>query len=574
MGESIRERINELKKMNGFETDSEVINAIFQFKKTRGQAGRSKDFEYNEKNKGSFSQCFNGKRNFKPEDYLAIEYVLNTSMAYIIEGKGEVSKDFKPSGIRYAAFTDTQGNYEELMREDIVNSSDEYNKTLIDYMIEYESKNGFKYFAERDLLPLGKTGGYSHKVNCLSCDSNDRKKLLQVLCKVLPINLLIKYFDGFLDHNDIIFSNIDVNQNTSFTDEVIGEVIKREDFRNALINTKIINLDAYNKGVIRKNGESFGDGLFVNYFLTAMIKYALNHDIDDDIRSELINDALRINEESFKFVSSFAEEELIIDKYGFITNKFTSVYFGSVVIPSEVNVEISDCSNALLKQLNRQVHDYHEFISNHSKISVYENEILADKVNNEDYYRFFKLMNDKEIDFIPLYDKKQSNDKDLFIVKNGEKSRISNGTDRDLYEILAVIKMIDDICLKELDGKTYYLVDPSIYMFDGQVNYLMPKDVVVSNKYSNLVRFINDNAMWSLCEYRNIMKIKRFISLLKVYGIRKEEIEDFLNDFVVLSGEQVKAVDRTTERGKELAFKTLENRDWITIYHDSIVKEF
>ena len=323
MGSSIRNRINELKKINGYSTDADVIYAIYYFKKERGEIKKIKDFEYVDKNKGSFSQCCNGRRKFKPEDYLAIEYVLNTSMAYILEGKGEISKDFKPTGIRYAAYTDTIGNYEELIREDIINSSDEYNKMLIDYMIEYKSKNGFVYFAERNMLPLSGTGGYNYDSNCMHY--SDNKKLLIAICELLPINLLINYFDGFLNYIDIMRSQIDERNNTSFTDGVIEKAIERADLRETFASYRKINLDSFNN-VRLTNGKTLGEGLFVNYGLIAMIKYALNHNVNDDIRAELLNSAIKVNKESFAFVSTFAEEELKIDNYGFITNQYERIY--------------------------------------------------------------------------------------------------------------------------------------------------------------------------------------------------------------------------------------------------------
>ena len=131
-----------------------------------------------------------------------------------------------------------------------------------------------------------------------------------------------------------------------------------------------------------------------------------------------------------------------------------------------------------------------------------------------------------------------------------------------------------DISINELDGKTYFLVDPSIYMFENKVNYIMPKNILVSNKYSNLVRFINDNAMWALYDIRNKAKINRFIYLLKTYGIVKNELEDFIQSFITLSEEQALSIDKTSDRGKELALKTLENKAWVEIYRDNIVKEF
>ena len=574
MNTDIRKRIDELKKINGFETDADIIYAIYYFKKARGETGKIKDFEFVENNKGSYSQCFSGRRKFKEEDYLAIEYVLNTSMAFILEGKGEISKDFKPSGIRYAAFTDTIGNYEELIREEIINSSDEYNKMLIDYMIEYKSKNGFIYFAERNMLPLSCTGGYNFDSNCLNYFPNDNKKLLIVLCELLPLDLLIKYFDGFLNYQDIVYSQIDERQNTSFTDEVIAKAIEREDLRKALTTCRKINLDAYNRGIRLGDEKTLGEGLFANYGLSVMMKYVLNHDVDDSVRLELLEGAIKVNRESFEFASTFAEEELKIDKYGYITNQYGRIYYGSIAVPSEATVEISNQSTELLNQLNRQVRNYHEFISNHSKISVFANEVLADKQDNHVYYDFFKLMNGRGIKIIPLLKENATKDKDLFEVSNSEKSRIANGTDEDLKIVIRAIKLLDEISIKDLNGQTYYLIDPSIYMLGDQVNYIMPKDVCISNKYSNLVHFINDNAMWSFYETRNKVKIDRFIHLLKIYGLSKDELDEFIRDFIVLSEEQAQSIDKTSDRGKELALKTLENKAWIEIYYDSILKEF
>ncbi len=80
--------------------------------------------------------------------------------------------------------------------------------------------------------------------------------------------------------------------------------------------------------------------------------------------------------------------------------------------------------------------------------------------------------------------------------------------------------------------------------------------------------------MWTLYDIRNKAKINRFIYLLKTYGIVKNELEDFIQSFITLSEEQALSIDKTSDRGKELALKTLENKAWVEIYRDNIVKEF
>ena len=573
MENSIRKRIDKLKELNGFENDNDIIREIFYFKKSRGEIGKIQDFKFIENNKGTYSKYFNGTRKIKMEDYLAIEYVLNTSMAYVIEGKGEIPDTFQPKGIRYAAFSDTIGNYEELMHDNIANSSDEYNKTLIDYMIEFKSKNGFEFFAERDLIPLSSTGGYKLTSDCLSLHYSDNARLLRVLCEILPIHLLTKYFDGF-DHRELVFFGINETQNTSFSDDVISIAITRADLRKELAKCKTINLDEFNKGIRRLDGKSFGEGVFVNYGLTIMIKYALMHDVDDEIRTELLESAVRVNEEVFKYVSTFNDDELIIDKTGYLTGQYNRVYYGSIAIGSEINVEISERAKDLLQQLNRQVHDYHEYISRHSKISVFDNVIFADKKDNHEYYDFFKLMNRKGIKFVPLLKESKSKDKDMFEVSNSEKSTIASAKDKDLEEILKAIKQIDDISIDELNGMTYFLKDPSIYMLDGEMNYIMPKDIVISSKYSNLVRFLNENPMWFLYENNNTTRMNRFITLLKLYGLKRDELDVFFDSYKELSDEQAKSIAKTDVAGKETALKILKNKVWLEIYQDSIAEKF
>lgn len=574
MNESIRKRIDVLKEKCGYETDTEIIRAIFNYKREHGTTGKVKDFEYIEKNKGSFSQAFKGERDFKIEDYLAIESVLNTSMAYIIEGKGEISDSFKLCGIRYAAYTDTVGNYDELFRDDIVNSSDEYNKMLIDYMIEFKSKNGFIYFAKKNLLPLDACGGKSFSSNCLHYYRSDNTPLLKTLCEVLPVDLLMKYFDGFFHFREIEYIDIDGEHYTSFTDEVLSEAIKRSDLRNALVRTKTRNIDQFNKGVKRINGEMFGEGVFVNFGLTMMLRYALSHRVDDEIREELLEESLKANKKCFEWNYKFIDDELKINKYGFITNRYGSICFGSIVTPSEPLVEISEKSKDLLIRLNMEIDEFHNKISKQSKMSVFANKIYSDKKPNESYYAFFKFMNDECVKEIPLLKENLNGEKDIFEIENDEELIPANGTEETLKEIIKVFKRIDEVSLKRTSGNTYFLVNPSIYMVKEKVAYIMPKDIMISNKYSNLVRLLNENAIWYLLDPNKTTKIKRFVSLIKTYGIGRESVEQFLEDFMLISEEQANAIQNKSSSNKELALKALENKSWVQVYFNDIIKEF
>lgn len=572
MENDVRKRIDLLKNKNKIKSDNDLLVEIYKYKKKHGKNLKQDLSDFIDKNKGSYSKMFNGKREFKEDDYLAIEYVLNTSMAYIIEGKGEMPNSFKLKGIRYAAYTDTIGNYKDL-EENILNSSDEYNMTLLDYMMENKSKTGFKYFAELDLLPITRDQGNTYKPNQLTCYSTEKSLILKTMCELLPVDLLAPYFNCFVHSLDIYTAEQNRYQNPNLTDEVIAEAIKRDDLRKELTKTKIIDLNDFNKHVIRINGKPLGKGLFVNYIMTIMLRYALTHEVDDSIREELLENSIKINKESLNHAAAFVEDELKIDKYGFITDKHENVCYGSIVITPDSTADLSSNSKELLNQLNETIRCYQKYISSQSKITAFDNEIIAEKKDNPDYYSFFKLMNDNKIKTIPVFKKEQEN-KDYFEVANSNKSRLINGTDEAVFAIIGAIKEIDELSSQSLIGKTYFLVDPSIYVFGGLINYIIPKDIIVSNKYSNLVWVINVNAMWYLNQYDFRGRIKRFIHLLKLYGIKKEELNDFIDQFIEITNNQLNSLDKTNERGKEIALKMNDNKSFVDLYREDIIKAF
>lgn len=572
MDNSVRQRIDSLKKLNNIESDNDLIIEIYKYKKKYTKNIKNDLSDYVSKNKGSFSKMFNGTREFRPEDYLAIEFALNTSMAYIIDGKGEVPNSFIPSGIRYAAFTDTIGNYKDLS-ENLLNSSDEYNKTLLDYMIQYKSKNGFEYFAKLDLLPIAKNHENTYKPNQLVCYGIEKPTILKTMCELLSVDLLIPYFTCFVHTLDIYTFEHNSFQNPDFTDEVISEAIKREDLRKEIFKTKIIDLNEFNKHLVRINSKPLGKGLFVNYIVTIMIKYALTHKIDSSVREELLENSIKLNKDSLNHAAAFEVDELKIDKYGYITDKHEFACYGSIVVTPEPTIELSRNEEELLKQLNNTIHCYHKYISSQSKIISYNNEIIVEKKDNPEYYSFYKLMNDSKLKTVPVYLKEQDG-KDYFEVKNSNNSRLINGTDEAVFAIIEAIKEIDELSTRELNGKTYFVVDPSIYVCNGAINYIIPKDVVVSNRYSNFVWAINVNAMWYLNQHDPRRRINGFIHLLKLYGIKKEELNDFLNQFIEITNKQFNDIDRTSERGKEIAMKMMENKSFVDIYRENIIKAF
>ncbi|MBR2929858.1 MAG: hypothetical protein IKC32_01390 [Clostridia bacterium] len=110
-----------------------------------------------------FGKKIKGIKPFTESDIKAIERALGSSWVDLIEPlpvvPDEGREPFKPSGIRYAAYLDEEWLYEELFDTydadgytRVIKNTDEYGKTVIDYILEYGSDTGFAFIIKKGLL--------------------------------------------------------------------------------------------------------------------------------------------------------------------------------------------------------------------------------------------------------------------------------------------------------------------------------------------------------------------------------------------------------------------------------------
>ena len=110
-----------------------------------------------------FRKKIKGERSFTESDKKAIERALEMSWADIVEplpdSEIKKKKEFDPIGIRYAAYMDDESLYEELYAQldadeytHVLFNSDEYGKSVIDYLLEYRSVNGLRYMINKEFI--------------------------------------------------------------------------------------------------------------------------------------------------------------------------------------------------------------------------------------------------------------------------------------------------------------------------------------------------------------------------------------------------------------------------------------
>lgn len=110
-----------------------------------------------EKEKSNFSKMLKGQRPLKYEFIVPLEKIFGVSLARMLDEnayKLPVEKENVPfnKGFRYYAYLDNPDLYKEefdkLLAKDgksIMNNTDEFGKTFLDYVVEYQAVNGVRY---------------------------------------------------------------------------------------------------------------------------------------------------------------------------------------------------------------------------------------------------------------------------------------------------------------------------------------------------------------------------------------------------------------------------------------------
>lgn len=143
-------RFNEKK---GIESDKELLTMILENMDYKGSFS-----DFVERKKGNFSKMLSGKRKFTYDYIIAMEKIFKVPMAFIVEDISYEQKQFTKKGLQYVAITNTYGQFVSLGNDKnksgslVIYNLDEYGKTLIDYIIEYDAVEGVRYLYKEHQL--------------------------------------------------------------------------------------------------------------------------------------------------------------------------------------------------------------------------------------------------------------------------------------------------------------------------------------------------------------------------------------------------------------------------------------
>ena len=154
----LRKNLDAYMKIKGIGTYAELLLKI-------GRELDIKDDEiYNfpEHEKSNFSKMLNGTRPLKAEYIIPLEKILGVSLAKLLNEQLYIEPDPTEipylKGLQYYARLDDYDRYAELLKmttpsgDLVIKNSDEFNKSFLDYVIEYNAINAIRYLADHHNL--------------------------------------------------------------------------------------------------------------------------------------------------------------------------------------------------------------------------------------------------------------------------------------------------------------------------------------------------------------------------------------------------------------------------------------
>lgn len=535
----IRERLEKLRKSKGIKSNSDLLRMMYKDLRLEGKIDYQDSEEFVRKTKGSFSQMIdqaNG-RSFNQDFYLPLEKILDTSMVYLLEGRGEpMPENYHDRGIKYAAATDNEDNYKRLIEEDVYLEEDEYRWTLLDYILENNSKNGLEFVAKRGELPLTEYGCADPSCPGLQMNQHGAEELIEAMTKLCSTDSIVKYFNGYyFVENGRNPQTIQDEETTEIMNH-LAVMMKRKDVREKLSDYKRILLSKANPGIRDKFGNPLGNTAFVNMMFNLMLEYVFSTTakISEDIQIELLDKAYQLNEQVMPLILSLPFESYTIGRYGYIYNGRD--VFGSIALlgcdVSCLDQWTEDVRKSALK-LKSQIQDFSDKIVGKDRAVDMGREIRIPKQKNPAFYEFYEVM--KHCEWVAQYNQEKSVTEDWLRRPEGEPVTLSPNDNSALFlnalEVLAQIDAISESALGA--GKTY--VFPKInnrlfFALGDSVMGIAPTEIAIGSRYDNLAELLAQTCLlipgfnpWS-------NQTVNVANALKGYGIKKKEVKGVMDE--------------------------------------------
>lgn len=498
MSETRKDRIEERIRQAGYSNTSDFLRKMVAEAKVS-----SNPYEYYQKNKGNYNRAIQGERTFKEEEIVAIEKLLSTSFYDLLSGE---AKTFIPKGIRFAAYRDDPvllGNGKDA--DGLVREFDEYDRTLLDYILEFKSKNLFSYIVKNHYLQMSlDLGGYTYCGFSVQSSSNRRIVELALSCGDEEV------FDTLYPAVPIL-SRISNHQEWIFDEDFFRALIADQNILSRFVRSEpmSVKLKEINPGL-----QDDGSGYFVHPLIMILFSRYLYLLRGNEARMELLlSRAIRRNSEIIdqieKFHISYTDltaEGLI--RYGRTT--VASIYTCNIEEDAEFSrPDIAYSIEKMNAQSNQLKFSSRELLGGLSgrKARIENGRLVKMSSGNQTEYDFLRLMKESGFSLVPEYCGTEDGLDRFTFVPGAAKLFVTESPRSEIEQVIDALKGIQEISRKALGGKVYVHGDLSpmnVCFFDGKLTGIIDWDscyvgedyydfIYVFWTWANLGRFTRNN---------------------------------------------------------------------------------
>ncbi len=546
--------------------------------------GERDPYQKAQTNKANFNKMIIGEREFLGSYIAPLEEILHTTYRYIKYG-GEENNDFEPRGIRYAAYLNDYSYYERL--DDTKDKlsplicADEFFKNALDYILQYQSKNGLRYIIEKGYTKLRPYGDDMMEGPIFAVSGGHGvQKVTKLLCEIDDFDLFEKFantWNAVKDVPGLKPSLMGLND-----DLILQGISNTKHIWKGLLASKVIPL----KEVNRKYPDETKNGLFANPLVNTLCDYLLRKGKTNEGKT---NEILRYGiEHNKKAIEWFKKHFDPIKDYSLLDNGHvlsSNILYGSLVLYAlESQPDVGEETYRLMQELNYEINRF-QFASrplfggfSNKNARLIDGKIAKKSSNNETEYEALKFFQDNKIDFVPRLIGQKAGFDYLTYIPGKAQSYVTKMPLEQTKNLLRLLRKLNDLSKAKLNGKVYVHDDLSqgnvVFNEKGEIQGIIDWDSChIGEEYEDIVYI-----MWTWANIGDPSKddeetLVYVKECLKAYKADNELKSHFAEKMKKVMEKRLLNTPKSSANYAQIFKWVKESEIWVDLYQERMEKE-
>lgn len=488
---------------------------------------------------------------------------------------------FVNKGIRYLGYTD------DLERAKSVDSNlleelkyDEYDKTLLDYVLEYKAKKIFRFLIKEDKLKASSYyTSFTFFNGCITTGNNNKiieKEIIKFVFELNDKSILDKLFKN----NELYKLLIDA-KGSLLNFDFFEELLKHEDLVLSLISEDP-QLYSFEETNVRST-DSERKGIYVNRLIGILLNdYITIFKDNEKLLIKILNKAVEVNEVVINYIN---ENKIVVSNFtreGFIKNGNT-IIASAYVINIKEDLNFSDECNSLIEKLNWQSDELsllnkasQDGLSN-SGVIIKNGKVIKKSSRNFHEYDFLNFMASKHYQKVPIYLETINNHDHFSFIEGQRRSFSTKCNEEEIKEIVVALKEMHDL-EKGLfeDGQVYVHGDLSpqntIYKENKLVGIIERDNCYVGEPYFDLIY-----VFWTWSNigsyYRdNEQLFNLLLKMIEAYNPDERFKTNFANKIIDVMEEKLRKTDLKNKDYVKIFQWVKRSQCWVELYRNKITE--